>query len=303
MIPRLWSVHGREASAGGTDASEPWRRRCASSTSAYVCVPAWIRGVRAWPVDRLLGTRDVRARNCVPVLKLFISPTATDPRRTIAPHTGPTQPGPSGMIMHRSASHYTYTYPVYPVPILPTRYVDYTTSRAPVRLSLSSSMYTPFSPLANPPSDCFCPPIVLHTHAYNTRELHLPISCRPVCAMHDAACKSLGANANLPRIRARRENIKDYRELRENRGKLDFQVTCDGKSEMCDWLIVRRDPDARRLEGFIFLEGRTEIVTLKSTTTYMQQFIKIPKEISSCRFQLNLIIFFSLSICNNGMNM
>lgn len=66
--------------------------------------------------------------------------------------------------------------------------------------------------------------------------------------MRDAARKSLGANANLPRIRARRGNIKDYRELRENRGKLDFQVTRDGKSEMRDWLIVRRDPDARRLE-------------------------------------------------------
>lgn len=77
--------------------------------------------------------------------------------------------------------------------------------------------------------------------------------------MRDAARKSLGANANLPRIRSRRGNIKDYRELRENRGKLDFQVTRDGKSEMRDWLIVRRDPDARRLDGAYLLrreEGR-----------------------------------------------
>lgn len=51
--------------------------------------------VRAWSVDRLLGTRDVRARNCVPVLKLFISPTTADPRRT--PHTvpAPTEPAPA----------------------------------------------------------------------------------------------------------------------------------------------------------------------------------------------------------------
>lgn len=196
--------------------------------------------------------------------------------------------------MHRSASHYTYTYPVYPVPILPTRYVDYTTSRTPSPLSLSSSSYSLFSPIANPPSDCFCPPIVLHTHAYAVQRARVtPISCRPVCAMHDAARKSLGASANLPRIRARRGNIKDYRELRENRGKLDFQVTRDGRSEMCDWLIVRRDPDARRLEGLIFLEGeKAGDAILKSTTKYIRQFIKMPKEISSCRSQLSLIILF-----------
>lgn len=114
--------------------------------------------------------------------------------------------------------------------------------------------------------------------------------------MRDAARKSLGANANLPRIRARRGNIKDYRELRENRGKLDFQVTRDGKSEMRDWLIVRRDPDARRLEGLIFLEGeRDGDAILKSTTKYMQRFVKMPKEIPSCRSQLNLVIFFLYS--------
>lgn len=95
---------------------------------------------------------------------------------------------------------------------------------------------------------------------------------------------------------ARRGNIKDYRELRENRGKLDFQVTRDGKSEMRDWLIVRRDPDARRLEGLIFLEGeRDGDAILKSTTKYMQRFVKMPKEIPSCRSQLNLVIFFLYS--------
>lgn len=96
--------------------------------------------MRAWPVDWLLGTRDVRARNCVPVLKLFISPTTADPRhRTDRPAT--TGASPSGMIMHRSASHYTYTQPVYPLPILPTRYVDYTTSRSLFSLPPQFSMF------------------------------------------------------------------------------------------------------------------------------------------------------------------
>lgn len=112
-------------------------RATASSVRTFVlaCVRAC---VRAWSVDRLLGTRDVRARNCVPVLKLFISPTTADPRRT-AHGPGTNGASPSGMIMHRSASHYTYTYPVYPAPILPTRYVDYTTSSPPLRTPLPPS--------------------------------------------------------------------------------------------------------------------------------------------------------------------
>lgn len=47
---------------------------------------------------RLLGTRVVRARNCVPVLKLFISPAIPRPDLD--------QQRQRYMIMHRSARHY-----------------------------------------------------------------------------------------------------------------------------------------------------------------------------------------------------
>lgn len=179
--PRERSERRREgrtrASHGVVGARLPHRRMCA-------CVRAWIRGVRAWPVDRLLGTRDVRARNCVPVLKLFISPTATDPRRTIAPHMGPTQPGPSGMIMHRSASHYTYTYPVYPVPILPTRYVDYTTSRAPRPPSPLFDHVHPFFPPIRPVTAFAPPSCCIHTHTTRASYTYLsPVDRYAQCTM------------------------------------------------------------------------------------------------------------------------
>jgi len=102
-------------------------------------------------------------------------------------------------------------YPVYPAPILPTRYVDYTTSSPPPR--------TP--PLRKPAQWLLCPPIALHTHIYarcNTRELHLPIYLRYVYSVRrDAACKP-GRERIYP-VYARRENIKDiasYEKTEEN---------------------------------------------------------------------------------------
>ncbi|KAG7203705.1 hypothetical protein KM043_013733 [Ampulex compressa] len=82
MIPRLWSDEGGWVTPAlyGVGASFP---------ALCVC-----RRVRAWPAERLLGTRDVRARNCVPVLKLFISPTTADPRHR-TDRAGTTEPAPA----------------------------------------------------------------------------------------------------------------------------------------------------------------------------------------------------------------
>lgn len=121
---------------------------------------------------------------------------------------------PSGMIMHRSASHYTYTYPVYPAPILPTRYVDYTTSR----------VLLPVHPSRKPAQWLLCPPIALHTRIRGATRANYTY-LRPIRAMHDAACKS--RRERIYPVYARRENIKDIADYRGNRGKLDFQVTCD----------------------------------------------------------------------------
>lgn len=73
---------------------------------------------------RLLGTRDVRARNCVPVLKLFISPTMRAPD-TARPPLERQQHRARGMIMHRSASHYTYVPGILPPPPRSLPLTDY----------------------------------------------------------------------------------------------------------------------------------------------------------------------------------
>lgn len=136
----------------------------------------------------------------------------------------PTGASPSGMIMHRSASHYTYTYPVYPAPILPTRYVDYTTSSPP---SLSSP-YPLVSPLANPPSDCFAPPSrCIHgrirgraseQRARVTPTYLPPTGIRARC--NDAACKPGRECTYL--VYVRRENIKDIARVARKPGKIGF---------------------------------------------------------------------------------
>lgn len=110
------------------------------------------------------------------------------------------------MIMHRSASHYTYTYPVYPVPILPTRYVDYTTS------SLPPPALPARFPLANPPSDCFAPPSrCIHTHTTRASYTYLSTADRYTRARamrRDAAACKPGRECTYL-VYVRRENIKD----------------------------------------------------------------------------------------------
>lgn len=84
--------------------------------------------------------------------------------------------------MHRSASHYTYTYPVYPAPILPTRYVDYTTSSPPPRAPPSQTR----------PVTALPPHRVAYTRirgATRANYTYLSAYLRPIRAMHDAACK------------------------------------------------------------------------------------------------------------------